>query len=142
MRATPYLIGILAGYLKYQMNVKNYKIPKKLVILGWTVSGPLLFFPMYTGFVFYAIKVPTAYSALYACLYHFCWSVSIAWIIIAISSGNGRKCLHYDFLFCILENSSIIFSFNLPMENFHNIIFMKHCCIQNTLEGDDKKKYY
>lgn len=93
MRATSYLIGILTGYLKYQMNVKDYKIPKNLVAFGWIATGPLLIFSMYTGFAFYATKVPAVYSALYACLYHFCWSGAIAWMVIAISSGYGREYL-------------------------------------------------
>lgn len=91
MRAASYFIGIFAGYLKYYMNINDYKIPKHFVTFGWIICGPLLFFSMYAGFIFYATKVPTVYSALYACLYHVCWSASIAWMIIAISSGYGRK---------------------------------------------------
>lgn len=93
MRAISYLIGILAGYMKYRMNITEYKIPKNFVIFSWIASGFLLVFSMFTGFVFYAIKVPTVYSALYACVYHLCWSLGIAWIIIATSSGYGRKYL-------------------------------------------------
>ncbi|KAG5885178.1 hypothetical protein JTB14_000941 [Gonioctena quinquepunctata] len=64
MRASSYFVGILAGYCKYRMNLNNHKLSK-----GW---------------------VSTLFSALYACLHHFCWSLGISWMLIAISSGYGH----------------------------------------------------
>ncbi|KAH1003276.1 hypothetical protein HUJ05_011204 [Dendroctonus ponderosae] len=44
---------------------------------------------LYTGFVFYLLEVPPLLAALYAALYHFAWSVCVAWMVLAISSGRG-----------------------------------------------------
>lgn len=46
---------------------------------------------LYTGYLFYLFDVPPLFTALYASLYHFAWSICVAWMVIAISSGYGRK---------------------------------------------------
>ncbi|KAJ8951665.1 hypothetical protein NQ318_012206 [Aromia moschata] len=91
MRATPYLVGIVIGYIKYKMKMTNYKMPKYLLYVGWVLCAFVSLGTVFTAFVFYLPQVPhdTVFSALYASMHHFTFSLSIGWIIIAVSSGNG-----------------------------------------------------
>ncbi|VEN45628.1 unnamed protein product [Callosobruchus maculatus] len=89
MRAASYFVGVLAGYLKFKMVNENLKIPKKWVYLGWITSAPLMFASLHVAYIFYNVSVPAWYSALYASVHHVAWSASIAWMVIAISSGYG-----------------------------------------------------
>ncbi|KAL1488454.1 hypothetical protein ABEB36_014925 [Hypothenemus hampei] len=89
MRASSYFVGILVGYIKHYMNESNMKISDKYVKIGWILCVPIMIASLYTGFVFYLLKVPPLFTALYASLYHFAWSICIAWMVIAISSGYG-----------------------------------------------------
>nr|XP_023022147.1 nose resistant to fluoxetine protein 6-like [Leptinotarsa decemlineata] len=89
MRSSSYFVGVMAGYVKYRMNLDNYKIPKRWVRFGWIATVPLLFLSLHISFIFYVMQVPTWFSALYASMHHLCWSLGIAWMLIAISSGYG-----------------------------------------------------
>ncbi|XP_072387208.1 nose resistant to fluoxetine protein 6-like [Diabrotica undecimpunctata] len=89
IRASAYFVGVLAGYIKYQMGIQTIKIQSRLVKLGWIVCVLLLFISLHFAFIFYVQKVPTWVSALYGALYHVGWSFGIAWIIIAVSCGYG-----------------------------------------------------
>lgn len=91
MRAASYFVGVAAGYLKYQMNVKNQKIPQTLVRIGWVACVPFMFFSLHISYIFYNMDTPAWISALYACLHHICWSLGVAWMVVAISSGYGGK---------------------------------------------------
>ncbi|KAJ8936791.1 hypothetical protein NQ318_021933, partial [Aromia moschata] len=89
MRVSSYFVGILAGYIKYKMDINDYKISKRWVYGGWALTFPLMFVALHVAFVFYVLRLPAWCSALYASLHHVLWSACIAWIIIAISSGYG-----------------------------------------------------
>ncbi|XP_060528416.1 nose resistant to fluoxetine protein 6-like isoform X2 [Cylas formicarius] len=89
MRASSYFVGTLAGYVKFQMEEKNSKIPRHVLNIGWILCAPIMIASLYIGFVFYLLEIPPLWTALYASLYHFVWSVCVAWMIITISRGYG-----------------------------------------------------
>ncbi|KAJ8912893.1 hypothetical protein NQ315_011216 [Exocentrus adspersus] len=91
LRASPYFVGILTAYIKYKMKIRNYKMPKHLLYVGWLMCVLIVTATVYTAFIFYLPGYPrySIFSALYACLHHFTFSLCMAWIIIAVSSGNG-----------------------------------------------------
>ncbi|CAG9772712.1 unnamed protein product [Ceutorhynchus assimilis] len=89
MRASSYFVGILTGHIKHRMNEKEVKIPQHIVKTGWILCAPIMLASLYTGFLFYLFEVPSLFTAIYASLYHFAWSICIAWMLIAISSGYG-----------------------------------------------------
>lgn len=93
MRASPYFVGMITGYLKYKMRNNAYKMPKYMVYMGWFMCVFVIEATVYLAFIFY---IPgKAYdpfmSATYAAMHHFTWSVCISWMIIAISEGSGGK---------------------------------------------------
>ncbi|XP_018568697.2 nose resistant to fluoxetine protein 6-like [Anoplophora glabripennis] len=91
LRASPYLLGIITAYIKYQMKITNYKMPKHVLYVGWMMCVVVVSITVYTAFVFYIPGYPhdTIFSAFYASLHHFTFSLCMSWIIIAVSSGNG-----------------------------------------------------
>ncbi|CAH1101350.1 unnamed protein product [Psylliodes chrysocephalus] len=91
LRAGAYFLGVLTGYIKYRMNLNNWKMSIQFVKICWITSVILLFVSLHFGFVFYVLKVPTWISALYASLHRLGWSIGIAWILVATSSGYGSN---------------------------------------------------
>ncbi|KAJ8984562.1 hypothetical protein NQ317_006024 [Molorchus minor] len=87
----PYLVGIATGWLKYKMKQTDYKMPRHILYVGWTLCLFVSLTTIHTAFVFYLPQVPhdTIFSALYASMHHFTFGISIGWIILAVSSGNG-----------------------------------------------------
>jgi hypothetical protein len=91
MRASPYFVGMVTGYLKYCMKTREYKMPKYMVYMGWVMCFFILEATVYSCFIFYLPE--KAYdplmSAIYASMHHVTWSICISWMIVAISEGNG-----------------------------------------------------
>ncbi|XP_066151662.1 nose resistant to fluoxetine protein 6-like [Euwallacea fornicatus] len=89
MRGTSYFVGTLVGFLKHYMDDNEMKIPNNIVKIGWILCAPVMITSLYAGYVFYLVDVGPFFTALYSSLYHFTWSICIAWMVIAISAGYG-----------------------------------------------------
>ncbi|KAJ3657266.1 hypothetical protein Zmor_009082, partial [Zophobas morio] len=91
MRASPYFVGMVTGYLKFTMRSRDYKMPKYMVYMGWIMSIFVIEVTVYSAFIFYIPGKPydPLMSAVYASMHHVTWSICISWMILAISEGNG-----------------------------------------------------
>ncbi|RZB39911.1 nose resistant to fluoxetine protein 6-like [Asbolus verrucosus] len=91
MRGTPYFVGMLAGYLKYHLKTKKYKIPRYVVYTGWIICVFVIEITVYTAFIFYIPEkaYDVTMSAIYGSMHHLTWSICISWIILVVSEGNG-----------------------------------------------------
>ncbi|XP_064215056.1 nose resistant to fluoxetine protein 6 [Tribolium castaneum] len=91
MRASPYFVGMVTGYIKYVMKSREYKMPKYMVYMGWVMSIFIIEVTVYSAFIFYLPDKPydPIISAIYSAMHHFTWSICISWIVIAISEGYG-----------------------------------------------------
>ncbi|XP_044749166.1 nose resistant to fluoxetine protein 6-like [Coccinella septempunctata] len=91
MRASSYLVGIVAGYLKYKIKNSEYKMPKRLVPFGWIFFVLVTISIYITAFMFYipVEEKDHIFSAIYGSFHHLLWSMIISWFIIAISEGCG-----------------------------------------------------
>lgn len=91
-RATPYLVGMFTGYIKYKIKHSDFKFTSRIVYSMWTISVLLLLTTVYSAYFFY---VPGDYdvhaSAIYASFHHLTWSICISWFILGLSTGNGCK---------------------------------------------------
>lgn len=113
MRASPYFVGMITGYIKYIMRSRDYKMPKYMVYMGWVMSVFIIEVTVYSAFIFYLPEKPydPLVAALYGAMHHFTWSICISWIIIAISEGNGGTDKYQNFL-------ELKFVFSLASANF------------------------
>lgn len=91
MRASPYLIGIYTGYLKHRIEVDQFKFHKLMTYFGWISCTLIAVVTLYAGFFFY---LPSdhddhVYAAIYGSMSHVMWGVGTAWMILAVSEGQG-----------------------------------------------------
>ncbi|XP_028136399.2 nose resistant to fluoxetine protein 6-like [Diabrotica virgifera virgifera] len=131
IRASSYFVGVLAGYIKYLMGIQTFEIQSCQVKLGWIMCVLLLFISSHFAFIFYVQTVPTWISALYGALYHVGWSMGIAWIIIAVSSGYGGWAVP------ILSWSPLVILSRLTYS-----IYLSHGAIQMYSAGIRRKPVY
>ncbi|XP_059480960.1 nose resistant to fluoxetine protein 6-like isoform X2 [Neocloeon triangulifer] len=90
-RASPYFIGMAAGYLRYLIKKNDTKLPKIGVWLGWVVALVLIEGTIFSAWVFYlpGREYNALLNALYGAFHRITWSVGTSWLILAISTGNG-----------------------------------------------------
>lgn len=108
-RLGPYLIGMSVGWILFKTNCK-IKFTKVIRIYfeknimkshlkhfilfflkiqlytGWTLSASTLLYLLYGLFKTELTKIA---AAAYSSLSHSAWALSLAWIVIACSTGNG-----------------------------------------------------
>lgn len=91
-RASPYFVGMLTGYLRFEITRRNYKFPKAFVYTAWILAVLIMEVTVYSAYFFY---IPGTYdvhaSAVYAGFHHFFWSICISWFVLGLSTGNGGK---------------------------------------------------
>ncbi|CAB3382226.1 Hypothetical predicted protein [Cloeon dipterum] len=90
-RASPYFIGMAAGYLRYLIKKNDTKMPKIGVWLGWVVALVLIEGTIFSAWVFYlpGREYNALLNAIYGAFHRITWSVGTSWLILAISTGNG-----------------------------------------------------
>lgn len=94
MRASPYLIGIGAGYLTCRIQTENIKIKlaSRWVVMGWIVATCLCLSSVY-GIVPFTDFIKNEYSnvdaAFYLSLGRVAWGLGLAWIVLACLHGYG-----------------------------------------------------
>ncbi|XP_011506464.1 PREDICTED: nose resistant to fluoxetine protein 6-like isoform X3 [Ceratosolen solmsi marchali] len=84
-RLGPYLIGMSVGYFLFKTDCK-IKMSKATVFLGWLLSSACLLSLLYG---LYEVEISPATGAAYSSLSHSAWALSLAWIVIACSTGYG-----------------------------------------------------
>lgn len=84
-RLGPYLIGMAVGWVLFRTNCK-IRLSKPTVIIAWSLASLNLFVLV---FGLYRAELSQLAAALYSSLSHSAWALSLAWIIIACSTGYG-----------------------------------------------------
>ncbi|XP_056635445.1 nose resistant to fluoxetine protein 6-like [Diorhabda sublineata] len=131
LRASSYYIGALTGYIKYRLKNSHFKIPILWVRAGWILCASMMFISLHTAFVFFIHEVPVWISALYGALYHASWSLGIAWIVIAASSGYG------NLVYMILSKSPLVILSRLTYT-----VYLCHGIIQMYSSGTIRAPVY
>ncbi|KAK9869954.1 hypothetical protein WA026_006052 [Henosepilachna vigintioctopunctata] len=92
MRASPYLVGIVAGYIKFKIQISGSKIPKIIAYFGWIISILFVCFTQFLAFLYYqpSEKKNFLFSGIYESMHHFLSSLFIAWVIFGVSEGCGK----------------------------------------------------
>lgn len=117
-RATAYILGILVGFILFQIHKKklsffaqfrrkfqtifhhyfSIKIQKNLNIFMWILTGSLGIYSMFSVTLYYlpTYQYSRMEAALYNCLHRIGWNIFVSWLIIAsVNNRNGslRKLL-------------------------------------------------
>lgn len=88
-RMGPYLVGILLGYMMYDLN-EPVSLSKKWVIVGWISTLTSLLFIIYAMWPANRGILPTVgEAAAYGALARTIWGVGLAWITFACMTGYG-----------------------------------------------------
>uniref|UniRef100_A0A1I8F2B8 Acyl_transf_3 domain-containing protein n=1 Tax=Macrostomum lignano TaxID=282301 RepID=A0A1I8F2B8_9PLAT len=83
-RATPYLVGVLSGYLLHRLKERRWRPNRLLVALLWLVAAGVALSIVY-GLYDLSQNVASLYNAVYRPL----WAAAVAWVTIACVTGNG-----------------------------------------------------
>ena len=86
MRAGPYFIGIITGYVLFKTNCK-LKLPLIARAIGWILSSAVMFslvYGLYPG----NLTVPV--SSAYAAFGHTAWAMAVSFIVIQCCTGSAR----------------------------------------------------
>ncbi|KAK2584116.1 hypothetical protein KPH14_006557 [Odynerus spinipes] len=86
LRAGPYFIGTLTGYLLFKTNCK-LELPLFVKLAGWLLSGLIMFSVVYG---LYPANLTVLLSSIYAGLGHTAWSLAVAFIVIQCCTGSAR----------------------------------------------------
>ncbi|KAL0106558.1 hypothetical protein PUN28_016332 [Cardiocondyla obscurior] len=95
VRISPYIVGIIAGYVLSQLNGKLI-LKRKTAILCWCLGIACNLIVLFS--MFDRKNMSILLSAIYAALHKGVWAVGIAWIVIACLTQHGgivRQFLSY-----------------------------------------------
>uniref|UniRef100_A0A1B0CRZ5 Acyltransferase 3 domain-containing protein n=1 Tax=Lutzomyia longipalpis TaxID=7200 RepID=A0A1B0CRZ5_LUTLO len=84
-RIGPYMIGMSVGWILFRTNCQ-IRMSRLTVILGWMMSSAT---GLYLIYGLYGQELNKLGGAAYSSLSHSAWALSLAWIIIACSTGYG-----------------------------------------------------
>ncbi|XP_043605802.1 nose resistant to fluoxetine protein 6-like isoform X2 [Bombus pyrosoma] len=83
LRAGPYFVGIITGYILFRTNCK-LKLPLIVRVIGWVLSTAIMFSVVY-GLYPGNLTVPV--SSVYAALGHTAWAIGVSFIVIQCCTG-------------------------------------------------------
>ncbi|XP_003490859.3 nose resistant to fluoxetine protein 6 [Bombus impatiens] len=86
LRAGPYFVGIITGYILFRTNCK-LKLPLIVRVIGWVLSTAIMFSVVY-GLYPGNLTVPV--SSVYAALGHTAWAIGVSFIVIQCCTGYAR----------------------------------------------------
>uniref|UniRef100_A0A1A9X1E4 Uncharacterized protein n=1 Tax=Glossina brevipalpis TaxID=37001 RepID=A0A1A9X1E4_9MUSC len=89
MRASAYFIGLFVGYLVHEMQARNTKLPSQIVRLLWIFAALIGSSCMLTISRFYAYSYNRWESSIYAGFHKIGWNMSVAWLILASTTGHA-----------------------------------------------------
>uniref|UniRef100_A0A1B0D0Z7 Acyltransferase 3 domain-containing protein n=1 Tax=Phlebotomus papatasi TaxID=29031 RepID=A0A1B0D0Z7_PHLPP len=84
-RIGPYMIGMCVGWILFRTNCQ-LRMSRLTVVLGWMMSSAV---GLYLIYGLYGQELNKLGGAAYSSLSHSAWALSLAWIIIACSTGHG-----------------------------------------------------
>ncbi|RXG54390.1 Nose resistant to fluoxetine protein 6 [Armadillidium vulgare] len=97
-RASPYLMGVWAGYLLWKNNQKKIELTYKQVAIGWIAYAVLTFIIVFGLYPFNYVDrtnpaddISVWYSVLYGGFHRGIWGMCICWVIIACHWGYGGQ---------------------------------------------------
>lgn len=90
----PYLIGMCIGWILFKTDCK-IKMSKLTVFVGWAVSIACLLSLIYG---LYEADLSPVTGTAYTSLSHSAWALSLAWIVIACTTGYGGKYTNQNYL--------------------------------------------
>nr|XP_033322023.1 nose resistant to fluoxetine protein 6-like [Megalopta genalis] len=86
MRAGPYFVGIITGYILFKTNCK-LKLPLAARAIGWLISSGVMFSLVYG---LYPGNLTVTVSSVYAALGHTAWAVAVSFIVIQCCTGSAK----------------------------------------------------
>ncbi|XP_076233140.1 nose resistant to fluoxetine protein 6 [Calliopsis andreniformis] len=86
LRAGPYFVGIITGYILFKTNCK-LRLPLIVRAIGWLLSSVLMFSLVYG---LYPGDLTVAVSSVYAALGHTAWAVAVSFMVIQCCTGSAR----------------------------------------------------
>ncbi|CAK1551594.1 unnamed protein product [Leptosia nina] len=124
MKMTPYLMGLLTGYILHRIQTENYQFSKVLKIFGWTTGIILGTVTSFSISLFYQdwYQYSTIEAAAFISLHKFAWSIANGWLIIACATGNGGplgKFLAWRFLVPIAKLTFCAYLVNGVVELYY-----------------------
>ncbi|KAK9306362.1 hypothetical protein QLX08_003040 [Tetragonisca angustula] len=86
LRAGPYFVGIITGYILFKTNCK-LKLPLIARTIGWMLSTAIMFSVVYG---LYPGNLTVPISSAYAALGHTAWAIGVSFIVIQCCTGYAR----------------------------------------------------
>ncbi|XP_033747494.1 nose resistant to fluoxetine protein 6-like [Pecten maximus] len=89
-RIAPYIVGMLLGYILHRTDCK-VKLSKVKLLLGWSfaiATGLSVVYGLYYYFR-HGYNASLETSVIYLAFSRFAWSLAVAWVIFACSTGYG-----------------------------------------------------
>ncbi|XP_076160264.1 nose resistant to fluoxetine protein 6 [Ptiloglossa arizonensis] len=86
LRAGPYFVGIITGYILFKTNCK-LKLPLVARTIGWLLSTAVMFSVVYG---LYPGNLTVTVSSVYAALGHTAWAMGVSFIVIQCCTGSAR----------------------------------------------------
>ncbi|KAK9869957.1 hypothetical protein WA026_006055 [Henosepilachna vigintioctopunctata] len=92
MRISPYLVGVIGGFVKFQMRSSAFKIAMRNVVFMWVIGLATGFAILFSSFLFYLPTENKDYTlhGFYGSFHHFLWSVCISALIVMVSENHGQ----------------------------------------------------
>ncbi|XP_077990613.1 nose resistant to fluoxetine protein 6-like [Glandiceps talaboti] len=89
-RIPEYILGIALGYVIFRLNGKQVKINKCLNVFMWNVALLIAGAVVYGQFgIDVNYQIPQGVAVFYITMNRFGFSLTVAWVIFACSTGNG-----------------------------------------------------
>ncbi|XP_048506535.1 nose resistant to fluoxetine protein 6 isoform X2 [Athalia rosae] len=85
LRAGPYLIGTITGYILFKTNCK-LRTPLYAKLVGWLMSTSTMFSVVYG---LYPGSISVTLSSVYASLGHSAWALAVAFVVIQCCTGSA-----------------------------------------------------
>ncbi|XP_043500964.1 nose resistant to fluoxetine protein 6-like [Polistes fuscatus] len=86
LRAGPYFIGTITGYLLFKTNCK-IELSLYIKLTGWLLSGLIMFSVVYG---LYPANLTVVVSSIYAALGHTAWALAVSFIVVQCCTGSAR----------------------------------------------------
>ncbi|KAK3697586.1 hypothetical protein RRG08_033317 [Elysia crispata] len=89
-RVAPYIMGLMLGY-SFKVTERKIRVPKGVVIVGWTLSTATALFMVFGMYDSYSHRHLTTVlgAAIYNALKDAGFSMAVAWVIFACVTGHG-----------------------------------------------------
>ncbi|GFY53418.1 nose resistant to fluoxetine protein 6 [Trichonephila inaurata madagascariensis] len=124
VHASPYCIGMLAGYL---LAVKpDLKIPKGIQVAGWALAFIFNFSVLYGVVGWNRGAEPTLWGGLlYASLNRTAWTLGVSWMIVCCATGHGG-----------VINYILSWKCFIPLGRLTFIVYLIHPIVQIAAVGN------